>query len=134
MGGLHTENGFTIVELMIVVLVLAVLIALSLPIYVSAKSQASLKTCFQNQRTLEGAVTTWLALGDARQVADLAGTVVGTHPIVVDHIVGSAPRCPSGDEPADPNNPTVAEGAYVFDAQGFLNDCPHGRLGPHGHY
>lgn len=134
MGALQTDRGFTIVELMIVVLVLSILIAMAIPVYVSATSQASLRTCFQNQRTLEGAVSAWMTLGDGRELADLAGTVDEGHPIVADHIVGAVPRCTSGAKPSDPDNPTVSEGGYVFDANGTLNDCPHGRLGPHGHF
>lgn len=134
MWGRRSDEGFTIVELVSVVLILGILIAISIPVYYSATSQAAKRTCFQNQRTLEGAVNTWLTLGDDRQIASLAGLVDSSHPIVADHIVGNVPRCPSGAVPDDPDSPSVAEGGYVFGVNGTLEPCPHGRLGPHGHY
>lgn len=134
MGTGRSEKGFTVIELMVVVLILGILIAISIPVYVSASSQASLRTCFQNQRTLEGGVNTWLTLGESRQLADLVGPVDSSNPVIVDHIVGVPPRCPSGATPSDPDNPTVAEGGYVFTATGDIQPCPNGRLGPHGHY
>jgi type IV pilus assembly protein PilA len=128
------ERGFTTVELMIVVLIIGILMALALPVYRRARAQSSWRTCLANQRVLEGAATTWLGLGQHRDLADLAGVVDGAHPVVVDHVVGSPPTCPSAPSPADPDNPTSAEGAYTFNADGTVQSCPHGDLGAHGHY
>lgn len=131
---IQTDRGFSLMELMFVVAVIGVLVAMAVPLYVSSKAQSERKACYSNQRILEGAVMTWLSTGTGRETADLAGVVDAAHPIVVDNIVGDAPTCPSAPAPADPDNPTVAEGAYTFQADGRLEPCQHGGLGPHGNF
>jgi prepilin-type N-terminal cleavage/methylation domain-containing protein len=129
------EDGFTVVELLIVVAIIAILVAIAMPVFYATRANAERKACYANQRTLEGAVPTWLAINpEANFVADLAGTVDSSHPMVVADVIASPPRCQSAPKPADALNPTVAEGAYEFTASGDLNPCTHGLLGPHGLY
>lgn len=54
---LKSEKGFTLVELMAVVVIIGVLALIAVPIYRNAKGNAEKSACQANQRTIESA---WL--------------------------------------------------------------------------
>ena len=90
-------EGFTLVELLIVILILAVLVAIAVPIYISAIAQAKLRTCQANLRTIDGTVEQWRALNDSPGYPILSN--------MNNHFKGDKlPQCPSGS------------GSYTYDA------------------
>ena len=59
MNWLHEDRGFTLIELMIVILVILVLAAILLPQFGLARERARKASCVSNQRNLETAVAMW---------------------------------------------------------------------------
>lgn len=134
MKGNRGASGFSMVELMLVVLLIGVLVTIAIPTYVRAEARAASQTCFANQRLLEGLAVTWFADNEDGSLDELVGTIDSDHPVVADGLLKSPARCPSAPEPANPANPTPAEGAYLFDDAGSILACPFGDEGVHGHY
>ena len=80
------ERGFTLIELMIVILVILVLAAILLPQFGLARERARKASCVSNQRNLETAVAMWqtdypstnLTQGPLTSSVPLATTLSGT--------------------------------------------------------
>ncbi len=129
-----TDRGFTIFELMVVLAIIAILVVMAIPLFVSTRVTAAKRTCFANQRELEGMAAVWVFGGSGRQLSDLTGVVDSAHPLAKELAGKRPPRCPAAGDVADPLDPTVGEGAYTFDASGTVEPCTFGDLGPHNHY
>ena len=67
------ESGFTLVELMVVVVIIAVLVAIAIPIYQGIQRTAAESAHDANVRTLKGAASVWFAEHGPTGVAQLTG-------------------------------------------------------------
>jgi type II secretory pathway pseudopilin PulG len=119
---------------MVVLVIIAILVVMAVPLFVSTRVTAAKRTCLANQRELEGMAAVWVYGGAGRQMSDLAGLVDGSHPLASALSGKRPPRCPAAGDAVDPLNPTAGEGAYTFDTSGTLEGCTFGDLGPHNHY
>lgn len=87
------EEGFTLVELMVVVLIIGILVAVAIPVFNAASGSARNRTCQSNQRTIEGAVQQYLAADPNNAWA--AGVVDSANVLVTGTYIKEAPACPS---------------------------------------
>lgn len=113
------EAGFTLVELMVVVLIIGILVAIAIPVFNEATYTARQKTCFANQRTLEGAAQQWVGAGtpaSPRRITDVDSIAV----LVTGGYIQDVPSCPSG-------------GIYSM-TDGIVAACTAPADDPHGRY
>ena len=83
------RKGFTLVELLVVVLILATLMAVALPLYLSSVSDSAKKTCRANMQSIANAAQAWKVKNRAN---DFTGLTLSS--LTPD--LGATPVCPSG--------------------------------------
>jgi len=110
------EEGFTLVELMVVVLIIGILVAIAVPVFLNASANAQAKSCQANQRTWAGALSTY----NANQGTDIvitpgamgSGTMAGMFGTGANAVIKTIPVCP-----AKKGSPA---GQYMVDATGTV--------------
>lgn len=85
------RKGFTLVEIMIVVLIIGVLMAIAVPSFVQARQSARKSACIDNMKQIENAKEQWAMdnrknTGDAVAFTDLVGATL---------YMKSTPSCPA---------------------------------------
>ena len=102
MRKLMSKKGFTLVELMIVVVILGILVAVAVPIFGAVTKNARIKSCKSNQRVIKGNMETFMMTGGANGEAITLGAgtssdikTEGSFLALFDG--GALPKCPSAD-------------------------------------
>lgn len=113
-------RGFTLVEIMIVVLILGVLMTLALPSFINARDSTQSKSCIANLKKFQGAKEQYAF--DSRLPAG------SSTPITWTNIAGYL-RYPNANATTGPTCPTKGD-AYTY---GTLAENPTcGYVGPQG--
>ena len=89
------RKGYTLVEIMIVVAVLAILMSVAIPNYLKSGKVASRNTCISNLRQIDGAMEQWALDNNVS-----AGTVTNSYQEdeIYNYVDGGKPDCPSKGE------------------------------------
>lgn len=99
------DEGFTLVELMVVVLIIGILVAIAIPVFNVARARAQARSCLANQRTIEGAAQTYVADDVGNALADVAESpMTAANLLFTDNdgdgagdFVAALPVCPTAD-------------------------------------
>src|SRR5438067_1339324 len=90
------RRGFTLVEIMIVVLIIGILLAIAVPNFIKARETSRAKSCIANLKQIDSAKEQWAMDNQKTQGATLTGglsDLVGTG---ATSYIKNTPTCPSG--------------------------------------
>ena len=106
------STGFTLVEIMIVVLLIGILLAIAVPNFVYAREQTRRKACIGNLRKIQWAKDSWLM--DNRLEPSSIATPADLWPAAATGYLRVPPQCPSSgvyDIKSGLEDPTCTMGA-----------------------
>ena len=88
------QDGFTLVEIMIVVAIIGLLAAIAVPSYVRARTSSQANACINNLRQIDGAAQTWAL--ENNKTSTSTYTLANVTNYVKLTSSGTLPACPAG--------------------------------------
>ncbi len=76
---MRKQEGFTLIELMVVILIIGILVAIAVPVFFAAQSNAQAGACKDNLRTIDSAIMQYSAANSGvypAGSAELEGTYI----------------------------------------------------------
>lgn len=104
MKKMKRKQGFTLIEIMIVVLIIGMLAAIAIPSFMKARENSRTNACINNLRQIDAAKEQWA------MVENKADTDAIVESEVNEYIKAGAPDCPAG-------------GTYTYGAVGATPTC-----------
>lgn len=86
---MQNQKGFTLVELMVVVVILGILVAIAVPVYTNVTARAERSAVEANLRTIDGAIMTYYATVD--NPTALAETNAGVKALATANLIADDP-------------------------------------------
>ena len=98
MRKLMSKKGFTLVELMIVIVIMGILVAVAIPVYGAVTKNAEKKTCISNMRDIKSTAATYQMQGNnGDPVKFTSETDISTEANFTKLFEGgNLPKCPTG--------------------------------------
>ena len=86
------QEGFTLVEMMVAVVIIGILVAIAVPVYSTVTDTMEQKACLANLKTIEAAIETYRVKHNKvpNALSDLSSDS--------EKILKEEPKCPSGDK------------------------------------
>ncbi len=84
------RKGFTLIEIMIVVLIIGILLAIAVPNFINARERSRSRACVANLRQIDAGKEQWAMANNA---ADGDAVTMGD---IVPAFVRQTPECPAG--------------------------------------
>jgi len=113
----HKTAGFTLVEIMIVVLIIGILLAIAIPNFVTARNSSRARACIANLKEIDSAKQQWIM--DNKAASNYVFTDTNSSmPDLVPTYMRKLPACPAagsytvGDGTTNPTCSYVMSGSY----------------------
>lgn len=90
---LRAGAGFTLVEIMIVVAIIAIILAVALPNYLTQSTTSKKTICINNLRQVDATIDQWAI---DYNISDGASPSAQQEEEIYNYVKGGKPKCPSG--------------------------------------